>query len=116
MVICMAIATFSFLFFTYLFMSADDSIIGALLVCCRETQAETIKNTQIEMKLLVEAMKKTGNLRDKKKVRQGKKLRKKLGEAQKQLDSLNKGRLGVFDLIPLAGYRLMQLMKWDATN
>jgi tight adherence protein C len=97
-------------------MSADKNLVGALLVCCQETQIETIKTTQIEMNLLVEEMKKTKDLKDKRKIDKGKKLKKKLDEAQKQLERIKIGKLSALDLIPLAGYRLMQLMSWDSAN
>ena len=116
MIICMIAATACFLVFCFLFMTANDSILGAMINCMKETQVETIKSTQIEMKLLVEEMQKTNDLTDKQKIAQGKKLKKKLDEAQKLLDSLNKNKLSALDMIPLAGYRLMQLMNWDSTN
>ena len=37
-------------------------------------------------------------------------------EAGKRLEKYGKGKLGPLDLIPIAGYRLMQLMGWDSTN
>lgn len=116
MIICMAIATVLFILFTYLFLSADDGVLGALVVCNKETQLETIKSTEIEMTLLIESMKKANNMEDKKKINKGKKLKKKHSEAKKLYDVFDKGKYSVLDMIPLAGYRVMQILRWDATN
>lgn len=116
MIFCMIMASCLFLVFTYLFLSAKDKVADTLVSCCKETQTETIKKIQIEMKLLFEEIQKTKGLDDKRKVKQGKTYKKKLNAAKKQLDRLEKGKLSALDLIPLAGYRLMQLLKWDSTN
>lgn len=116
MIICMILASVFFMIFAFLFLTADDAIIRALLVCCMETQNETIKKTQIEMKLLVQEMKRSGILDDERKIKKGKVLKKKLSEAQKQLERLQKGKISILDIIPAAGYRLIQLMGWDSTN
>ena len=87
-----------------------------LLVCCKEIQVETIKKNQIAMQLLAEEMKRTGTLEDKKKLRQGKAYQKKNEEAGKLLEKLEQDKISALDLIPLAGYRLMQLWGWDSTN
>lgn len=116
MIICMVLASIFFLIFTFLFLTANDNIAQNMVVCYMETQTETIKKTQIEMNLLVQEMKRSGILDDKRKIKQGKKLKKKLDDAQKQLDRFQKGKISVLDIIPIAGYRLIQLMNWDATN
>ena len=116
MIICMAAASLFFLVFAWLFMTADENILGALIVCCKESQTEIIKKAQIETSLLAGTMKNTGFSGDKKKRKQGKACRKKMEEAGKRLEKYGKGKLGPLDLIPIAGYRLMQLMGWDSTN
>lgn len=116
MILCMIIASVLFGLFTWLFLSAGDNIVGALLVCCKEIQVETIKKNQIAMQLLAEEMKRTGTLEDKKKLRQGKAYQKKNEEAGKLLEKLEQDKISALDLIPLAGYRLMQLWGWDSTN
>ena len=116
MILCMIIASVLFVLFTWLFLSAGDNITGALIVCCKEIQVETIRKNQIAMQLLAEEMKRSGTLKDKKKLRQGKAYQKKNEEAEKLLKKLEQGKISALDLIPLAGYRLMQLRGWDSTN
>lgn len=116
MIICMSLASALFVVFAYLFLTADESLTGALVVCCMETQTETIKKTHIEMNLLVREMKRSGLLDDKRKMKKGKSLQKKYKQAQQQLEALQKGRISVLDMIPVAGYRFIQLLGWDSTN
>lgn len=116
MILCMLIASVLFLLFAWLFLSAGDNVAGTLIACSREIQMEEIRKNQIAMTLLAEEMKRTGMLSDKKKLRQGKTYRKKSEEAQKRLEKLKKGQISALDLIPLAGYRLVQLLGWDSTN
>lgn len=116
MIICMMLATLISLVFVFLFMSAGEVLGDALITCQKETQTEIIKMTGIEMQLLYEEMRRTGDMENKAKIAQGKKLKKKLDEAQKFLDRLNSNKLSALDLIPLAGYRLIQLLGWDASN
>lgn len=104
-----------FVIFAILFLTAGDSLAKALIVCNVEIQTETIKKTQIEMNLLAEQMKKSGQ-QDKKKLKQGKVLKKKQDEARKQLEILKKGKISVLDIIPLAGYRMIQILDWDGTS
>lgn len=115
MFICMILASALFVIFAILFLTAGDSLAKALIVCNVEIQTETIKKTQIEMNLLAEQMKKSGQ-QDKKKLKQGKVLKKKQDEARKQLEILKKGKISVLDIIPLAGYRMIQILDWDGTS
>lgn len=115
MFICMILASALFVIFAILFLTAGDSLAKALIVCNVEIQTETIKKTQIEMNLLAEQMKKSGQ-QDKKKLKQGKALKKKQDEARKQLEILKKGKISVLDIIPLAGYRMIQILGWDGTS
>lgn len=115
MIVCMILASAMFVVFAILFLTADENLTGALLTCCKETETENIKKNRISRNLLAEEMKKSGMLDDKKK-KQGKAYGKKIKESEQRLEKLEKGSLGTLDLIPLAGYRLMQLMRWDATN
>ena len=116
MIVCMILATIVFVFFLFLFMTADENITGALLTACRETELENIKKGQIALNLLVEDMKKVKDLKDKKSRREAKKIRRKMEESKKLLEKYSKRKISGLDLIPVAGYRLMQLMRWDMTN
>ena len=115
MFICMILASAFFVIFAFLFLTAGDNLAKALIVCNVEIQTETIKRTQIEMNLLAGQIKKSGQ-KDKKKLKQGKALKKKQEEAKKQLEILKKGKISALDIIPLAGYRMIQLLGWDGTN
>ncbi len=116
MIICMVIATVFFAVFVFLFLTAGERVTSAMLTCCEETETEKIKKLQFQMNKLVESMKRAGDMKDKEKIRQGKKLKKKMDESKKLLEAYKKGKVSVLDIIPIAGYRLMQLMGWDATN
>lgn len=114
--ICMLFASVIFAGFAFLFMTADDNLAEALITVNIESLSETIKLTQTRMNVLVEEMKASGMMDDKRKINEGKKLKKKLDASRKLLEKWEKRKISVIDLIPMAGYRLIQLLKWDATN
>lgn len=116
MIICMALATVGFLFFVFLFLSADENIMGAIIICRRETELENIKKSQIELDLIVDHMKRTGDLKDKQRVKRARELKKNVVQYQKKLERLNRGKVTLMEITPIAGYRMIQLMHWDATN
>ena len=116
MVICMIFATMLFVGFVFLYLSAGNDITELVLNCCCEKYEEEIKKTQIEMTLLAEKVRKCKNVDAKKYKRQAKKLKKKLQDAQKMLSTYQLRKIAALDLIPVAGYRILQLMKWDAKN
>ncbi len=116
MILCMILASVLFALFAALFLTAGEDTARALLTCCGEIQMEAIRENRTRLTLLAEEMKRTNTLADKKKIRQGRSLKRKLDEAQKALERLEKGKGSVLDWIPLAGYRLMQLLGWDSTN
>ena len=115
MILCMILASVCFAVFAFFFLTAGDDLTRKLVVSSVEIQTETIKRTQIEMTLLMEEIQKSGQ-QDKGKIKQGKALKKKQNEAKKQLESLKKGKISPLDIIPLAGYRMIQVFGWDATN
>lgn len=116
MIICMLLATLCFALFAFLFLTADKNIVSAMICCCKETEQENVKNCQVELVFLAEQLQKNKDFKDKRVITQGKKLKKKMEEAQKRYQLLDKGKINVLDIIPIAGYRFMQLMGWDATN
>lgn len=116
MIACMIIATLLFLVFAYLFLTADENIIKAMISCCMDTEQENIKTCQAEMEFLAKQIQNNKNIKHKKLVAQGKKFKKKKEDSEKRYHQLSKGKMGVLDIVPIAGYRLMQLMGWDATN
>lgn len=116
MIICMILATISFIIFEFLFMTADNNLAGALVTCLKEIEIENVKDYKLKMNLLIEEMKRDNDMKNKKKIRKGKALKKKCDESQKRLERLSKGKSGMLDIIPVAGYRAVQLMGWDSTN
>ncbi len=116
MIICMILATVSFAVFAFLFMTAGDGVVGALATCMKEIEIENLKNYKSQMNLLVEEMKRDNDMKNKKKIKKGKALKKKSDESQKRLEALSKGKMGILDTIPIAGYRAIQLLGWDSTN
>ena len=116
MILCMAAATAFFGVFAYLYLTAGEELSQTLIAGCMEIQQETIKETQVEMLGLAAQLQKDSQAMDRKKLKQGQKLKKKQDEAKKQLELLQTGKMNVLDTIPLAGYRLIQILTWDATN
>ena len=115
-VIIILIATILFIIYAFLIMTADGNITEAIVTCRRETAEENIKMTTLSLNKLVNLMQRRNELKDKKMIKKGKKLKATLDENQKALARYEKGKPGLGDLIPVAGYRLIQLLKWDGSN
>ena len=115
-IVLMALGTIAFVYFAMLFISADQNLTSALLTARLEIEEDKINSTQIEIDAIVEEISETGDMTDKKLVKKARELKKKQDEAQNLLHQYQAGKLGVIDLIPTAGYRFIQLRKWDNTN
>lgn len=116
MIICMILATVAFLVFMYLYLGAGNEISEIMMSCCCEKQEDEIKKIQIEMQLLAEEVKKNRGVNQKKYSKRANALKKKLKNAEKLLNTYRNKKLAGIDLIPTAGYRLLQMLHWDATN
>lgn len=116
MVICMAIGTVLFVVFAFLTLTAGQSLSAALLQCLKEQEIEKIEICRIKMEQIVAEAKRTQNTKNKKLIKKAKKVKKELNTAQKQFHSYQNGKINALDLIPLAGYRFLQLMKWDYSS
>ena len=116
MIICMLLATVVFFVFVYLYMSAGNEISEIMISCCCEKQEDEIKKVQIEMKLLAEEVRKNRNTNQKKYKKRAKVLKDKINKAEILLQVYQGKKIAGIDLIPTAGYRLLQLLHWDATN
>lgn len=116
MIICMILATLTATLFVYLFVSAGDNLQDVILSTCKENEQENVKRMNNEIMQIVKTVKRTGDIHNKKTVRKAQKIKKKLEEAEKHLKSLNSNKLDLLELIPLAGYRMIQLLSWDSTN
>lgn len=116
MIICMGVATIFFLCFVFLYLGASDNVADVMLAYCCEKYEDEIKKIQIQMQLLAESIKQHSEADKKEDLRKAKKLKKKLQNAQKMFATYQKRKIAGLDLIPVAGYRLMQLLHWDAKN
>lgn len=116
MIICMGLATIFFLCFVFLYLGAADNVTEIMLAYCCEKYEEEIKKIQIQMQLLAESVKKYGSADKKSDLRKAKKLKKKMKNAQKMLAAYREKKIAGLDLIPVAGYRWMQLFHWDIQN
>lgn len=116
MVICMAVGTILFVLFAFLTLTAGQSLLAALLQCLKEQEIEKVEICRIKMEQIVAEAKHTQNTKNKKLVKKAKKVKKELKTAQKQLSKYQNGKINALDLVSLAGYRLIQLMKWDYSS
>lgn len=116
MIICIVLASIAFIVFAFFFMTAGNNAIKRMLVCLCETEAETIKKYQIELHLLRQSIERNKNIPSDEKMKQGKKITKKMEESKKRLEAYKNAKIGVLDLIPVAGYRLIEILGWDASN
>jgi tight adherence protein C len=87
-----------------------------MLDCCIEIQTENVEKIQQEMLLLVEQVKRKEVANDKNMKKKAKKIKKKHDEAKNLLEKYEKGKIVGIDMIPVAGYRIIQLLKWDNSN
>lgn len=116
MIVCMAVASIVFIIFVFLFITASDNMVDAILVCLMETEKEANKELRSEIDLLIKKIKQQEDFDNKENIKKGKRLKKKLEESQKRYKKLENRKIGILDIIPIAGYRLIQLLGWDATN
>ena len=115
MVICMGVSSVLFLIFFYLFLTAGEKLSKILLLSKTESVREDMKNCQNEIRLIV-ADAKQHPQKVKKLKKQAQKKKKQADELEKQLKALGRGRLPLSEMIILAGYRVIQLLKWDASS
>lgn len=116
MIIIMILATISFLFFSFLYLSAGNDICGVMIQCIIEAEEEKLKNTEIEMQILANDVKEKNALNDKHYMKKAKKLKNKHNAIVKKLNTFKKRKIIGYDLVPVAGYRLIKMLKWDIRN
>ena len=116
MIICMILATIFFAIFVFLYLGARDEVSQIMMNCCCETRMEEIKKIQIDMQLLASQVKKRNGVNQKKDLRRAKILQKKLKTSKRMLETYQKQKIAGLDLIPVAGYRMLQILGWDAGN
>lgn len=116
MIICMLLSTITFLIFVYLYISARNDISEIMLSCCCEKQIDAVRKIQIEMQLLAEEVRRQHGAGQKKYKKRAAALKKKQKNAEKMLKIYQNKKVAGIDLIPTAGYRLVQILHWDASN
>ncbi len=108
--------TVLFVIFCFLFLTADENLSKALINCLVEVKEEEILKTQIDLNLLAAEVKREmdrDGKAEKKKLREAKKLVAKKKQVEKQKKIIEKKKISLFDMIPIAGYRIVQLFKMD---
>lgn len=115
-VIIIILATISFFLYAFLVITAGDNITEAIITCKKEIAVENIKTITISLDKLVVRMQRRNELNDKIMIKKGKQLKSLLDANRKELARYEKGKTNFGDLIPIAGYRFIQIMKWDGSN
>lgn len=116
MIVCMIVGTIIFAFFVFLYLGAGEAIAENMLNCHVETGREKIKNLDIDIELFKLQLKEDKTLDKKKSMKKAKALKAKRNQAEKMLRTYEKRKVIGLDLIPVAGYRLLELLKWDMKN
>ncbi len=116
MIVCMAAGTVLFLIFAGLILTADSRTFRAMLQCLKEQELEKAVNAQIQLRQTALDMKKKNDFKNKKQIRKAKAVKKSMDAAKKQAQAYQNGKINPLDMIPLAGYRLIQLLKWDYSS
>ncbi len=123
MFVCLAIASVLLAVFAVLFLSADGRIGSLLLASLCDNETEQIKTYKHELTLIAERVRSAGSAQGAMKrepdptlIKRGKKLKKKLEESEKRLAGYEKNGIGLLDMVPAAGYRMMQLVNLDAST
>ncbi len=119
MFICLILATALAVLFILLFLSADKNISGLLVSAMIDTETEKIADLTAEMNVLVARVRAmTANKQpiEKRDQKKAKALKKKIEESEKRTKDYEAHGVGLLDLPPLAGYRIMQLLRMDQNN
>ena len=114
--IIIAIASILFVVYAFLVMTAGSNITDAIISCKKDIAADRIKSITNELNKLVAQMQRRHELDDKKSIKKGKKLKEELDQNKNDFEWYEAGKLKFGDAIPVAGYRFIQMMKWDGTN
>ena len=113
MIICMMIGSMIFVLFVFFLFSSDEEAYTALKESLSMLQNEKVEKTKDEMILFAQRIKEEGSA-DSRKVRgQAKMMKRKLKQQTKLLSTYQAGKLGSLDIVPLAGYGVIRIMKWD---
>lgn len=123
MFVLLFIATLLVAVFCYLFLTAGKPLGNLLKKRIIENEEDSIKSMQIELNQLAGKVKAASGLNasmkrepDPKLIKRAKKLKKQIEASQKLIGGYKKNGLGMLDLVPLAGYRVIQILRLDSSN
>ncbi|MBQ8509978.1 MAG: type II secretion system F family protein [Clostridia bacterium] len=123
MFLCMAVASLLLVVFAYLFLTSGAENERHLRNSLYNNQIDTIKTSKIEYSLIKAKLQENENAvagmrhePDPRLVKRAKKLQKLVAQAQKSAKSYKKNGVGILDMAPLAGYRVMDIRKIDNDN
>lgn len=116
MIISLIIGTVFFVFFVFLYLGAGDDITEDMLNSKIETQRDKLKKIDIEIGIFKIQAKEDKAPDKKNNIKKAKALKNKRTKAEKLLYTYEKKKVMGLDLIPVAGYSLVKLMKWDMKN
>ena len=115
-IVFLIVSSVSLIVFTWLFLTADNGLVKALINCLIEQCIENGKQAQIKLNLLALKAKKRGLIDDKKVKKEAKKLKDVIKTEKVKYDRLTSGKIGLISLLSLAGYRVIQILKWDSNK
>ena len=117
-VILMAIATVVSVFFVFLYATAGENIPDIQLQSLLESTDEKYKTLQIQVSLLQKDIEEHDYSKKvaKKMNNRLKKLQKDIVQCETNLKSYEDGKMNLFETIPFAGYRAIQMLHMDGTN
>lgn len=123
MIVCMSLSTGLLTVFLLLLCTAGESNENQLLLCTCANEAEKLKTMQNEFEYLTQKILADKNaaasLRreiDSRVVRRARKLKKMIESSQKLLKKYRTKGLSIWELPPLAGYRLMKILHIDMNS
>ncbi len=119
MFICLILATVTAVLFVLLFLSADKTIGSFMISAIVDTESEKAADLTAELNVLIERvriMTQSKQPIDKRDQKQAKRLKKQIDACETQINAYKTKGVSVLDMPPLAGYRIMQILKMDQNN
>lgn len=116
MILLILLSTLVLAVFMVFFFSAGEDSRDRIIECIKMDCVDEADKLATSMRHLLADMKRRDEMQDKRKLREGKALKKKYDAAMLKIDSLDQGKLELYNVIPIAGYGFIKLTKIDATN
>ncbi|MBR4960940.1 MAG: type II secretion system F family protein [Clostridia bacterium] len=121
--VCLIIATILLAVYVFLIVTVPEGTGKQMLMCLYKHYVDTIKDYQLELNMIrqkIKAVQETISTMqhepDPRLLKRQKVLLKKMDETKKILDNYKKNGLGILDMIPLTGYRVMDILGIDNNN